>query len=58
MEGDKGRNITELYDDMLDTLWQRVHSFEDPFVLFRATHLPKLSFRSDGLNVKKRLVCL
>ena len=53
-QGDEG-GITKLYDEMLDPRWQRVHSFEDPCVMFIATYLSQLSFRSNRPNVRNRL---
>lgn len=40
---------TELYDEMLDSRWQPVHSCKDIFILLLATHLLKLSFGSNAL---------
>jgi hypothetical protein len=53
-ECDEG-SITKLYDEMLDSPRQRVHSFEDPCVMFLATNLSQLSFRSNRPNVRNRL---
>jgi hypothetical protein len=44
--------VTELDDEMIDSQSQRVHPFEDPCVLFLATHSFQASFRSKGLGVK------
>jgi hypothetical protein len=49
-KGNERCSITKLYDEMLDPRRQRIHSFEDPYVLFFATYLPQLSFRSNRLK--------
>jgi hypothetical protein len=55
MKNDKGCNVTKLYDEVLDTLRQRIQSFKNLCVLSLAAYLSQLSFRSNRLSVRKQL---